>query len=640
MGTQVIVRGRGETRPGVYAETKSGIKNTPSASPFGNICIIDTGLGAGFASGGGINGSLTNGKNAIYEFNNIRDFRNHVKGGELWQIAEPLFVPAGRGINGVSKIYFVKAATTTPAEGTYNFTNGDVVIQPLDEGTGANGVLSSGNLSKGFAYKFIKGTTDTTKYMIQFWVGSYKGPDALNSNVAYDGVTAILASPVLVAQSPEVSTLTELFAWCGQADNFLSKFKLKATSAIKPTVTGTITVNGASGAVITAEIDSVAIGSFTSTGGTLSANAIGLAANINTLTGTNGGYTATPSGATVIVTGPDESVVGLTLTFTVTGAFTATGGDLSDDFTASDFSSNTGYKLASGGTEVYNSSDFDDCLPKLKEVDNMFFLSTEYGANATSINNTKLLDFVTVETKYQKYIVVAGGFDRTTFKGTATTNTQGIVEYFNSDSVIVTHAGLKKKVRGQSGLKVCSQLYKAAGELGRICGIAPPVPVTLKTISIDADIDPMDEDDQKFCIKKGILYTYYDTELESFVVGQGINSLQNNEFLVNEDGTSFSIAVKRITSELNKEIMVTAKRRFFGNNNGPTRGTVSEHDIKQWLEVFLESRVANDQNPGGLIIDWGNIDVTVDQDNYRITYSFVPNFEISKMIFTGIILDK
>lgn len=639
MATPITVKGKQQTRPGVYTEIKSGIQNPALAFPYGNIVIIDTGLANDFAAGSGINGSLSQGQNSIFEFDNIIDFRNFVKGGYLWLLAEPLFKPDGNRSDGVSKIYYIKAATTQHAEIPFNVANGNFTFQTLDEGTGANGVLTVGNLSKGYGVKLIRGVQDTSKFVVQFYVGTFKGLDAMNSNVPYDGVPAAISVPRLVCQSVEVSGVAELLQWCSTSNDFITNFKVKAGSISTPSATGTITVNGASTNVITAKADGVSIGSFTSTGSSLAANATGLAANITSLVATNGGYTATAVGPVLTVVGPDGDSVGVVLTFTVTGTFAATGSTFTDTFTTTDLTTYTGFNLATGGTETYNSTDFDDVLPEIKELDNFFFLSTEYGVNATSMNNTKLQDFVENETKVQKYVAIGGGYDSNTFKGTATTNSEGMVKYFNSDSIIIVHGGVKKTVRGAIGFRVYDQLYKTAVELGRVVGLPPQVPVTLKPIAIDGEVHPLNEKDQEFCLKNGILYSYYDTELAGFVSGQGINSLQNNTFLVNEDGTSFSMAVKRITSQLNYEILYTAKRRFFGSNNGPNRATITPDDIKAWLETFLKSKMATSLEDN-LIIRFGNINVTVNQDNYFVSYEFVPNFEVSKIIFTGFILDK
>ena len=135
-GAQII-------EPGVYSQIKSGITNSPQTASFGNVMIIDTGSGAGFGGGSGVNGTITNKKGAIYGFNTIRDFRAFVRGGKLWDIAEYLFTPVN-GAPGPQTVFLIRAATTAPASATYTLTNGSFVIRTKNEGTGANGVSASG----------------------------------------------------------------------------------------------------------------------------------------------------------------------------------------------------------------------------------------------------------------------------------------------------------------------------------------------------------------------------------------------------------------------------------------------------------------------------------------------------------------
>jgi hypothetical protein len=103
MSYKQIFNGREVQEPGVYSQIKSGIKNPPQNLAYGNILIIDTGSGAGFGGGAGISGELAEMKGAIYSFDNIEDFRSHVKGGLHWSLALPLFRPNGFQNPGVSK---------------------------------------------------------------------------------------------------------------------------------------------------------------------------------------------------------------------------------------------------------------------------------------------------------------------------------------------------------------------------------------------------------------------------------------------------------------------------------------------------------------------------------------------------------
>ncbi|WP_291911019.1 hypothetical protein [Chitinophaga sp. CB10] len=544
MATKVNINGKLTSLPGVYAITRSGIVNPPTNLSYGNIVIIDDGIGAGFGAGAGVLGTARQGADSIYEFTSLQAMRDFVKGGELWNLALPLFKPAtaaAEPINGVSKVFLVHARESAPATISLTLTNGSLELQTLDEGLNANGVITGGKLAGGYAAKLSAGVSDKDKFVLSLYHGSFKGTDALN-NAPYDGIAAADSRAALVVASPEVATITELVAWMNASTTFKTGFRLKS-SAVTTT-----------GAIVAADL----------------------------------------------TTYPD-------------------------------------YVPATGATEAYTPAAFDAALNALNTLDFTFFFSTRYADEVKHANNLKLLDFITSgESKYERFMVAAAQADKAGFN-TGENSSIAAAHYYNSDKVILVHGAAK--LTTQSGFKLVSQLYKAAAVLGRIAGLAPQTPATFKRIGINGEVHKLDNAELELANNNGLLVTHYDYELDDYVILQGINTLQRNEYLVNEDGTSPSIAVKRITAQLNKEIVVNAKRKFFGKDNvGPNRNSVTEADLKAWLEGFLQSRTANALTDN-LIIRFGNVSATVSGDNYYVQYEFVPNFEVNKIVITGVILE-
>jgi hypothetical protein len=226
MATSYIFNGRKETLPGVYATIKSGLQNAPLIADYGSVLVIDTGLGALWGGGSGIDGSLANGADAIYVFYNLLDYRNFLKGGKFWKLAEPLFKPR-RSEPGVSKIYHVKAATTIPAVLSFVATGGGAKggtfeAYVRDEGQIGNGVETSSHLDKGYAFTLETGVVSTAKWLMKFWVGTYKGayPDdatyygeAIGAELIYDEVLAEDAPATLLCKSPEFDNIQDLIDW-------------------------------------------------------------------------------------------------------------------------------------------------------------------------------------------------------------------------------------------------------------------------------------------------------------------------------------------------------------------------------------------------------------------------------------------
>lgn len=235
MPSTIVFSNRQITLPGAYSTIVSGENNPARNLDYGKVLIIDTGVfGTGFGGGAGINGTISQGQDAIYTFDNISDFRSFVKGGMYWKIAEALFTPdpSNPAAVGVSEILFVRAAKTTPAKLTFTSTDGGTfAVQTLDEGTVANGILTGTNLSTGYGFMITPGVKDTSKWIMSFYVGSYTG--TASDGLPYGEISAAAAEPRLVVQSPEFDNIKTLIEWAQTDSTFAQAFQLDSTSEAK-----------------------------------------------------------------------------------------------------------------------------------------------------------------------------------------------------------------------------------------------------------------------------------------------------------------------------------------------------------------------------------------------------------------------
>lgn len=235
MPSTIVFSNRQITLPGAYSTIVSGENNPARNLDYGKVLIIDTGVfGTGFGGGAGINGTISQGQDAIYTFDNISDFRSFVKGGMYWKIAEALFTPdpSNPAAVGVSEILFVRAAKTTPAKLTFTSTDGGTfAVQTLDEGTVANGILTGTNLSTGYGFMITPGVEDTSKWIMSFYVGSYTG--TASDGLPYGEISAAAAEPRLVVQSPEFDNIKTLIEWAQTDSTFAQAFQLDSTSEAK-----------------------------------------------------------------------------------------------------------------------------------------------------------------------------------------------------------------------------------------------------------------------------------------------------------------------------------------------------------------------------------------------------------------------
>lgn len=306
--------------------------------------------------------------------------------------------------------------------------------------------------------------------------------------------------------------------------------------------------------------------------------------------------------------------------------------------TSTDLGTLSGNLLFSGGTQVANPSDFNDVLDVVKKLDYTFILALDRGSDATSADNFKMLYHVESEAKYQKYMVVGGGNDKSSFESESI----AAAASYDSSRVIVVHGACKIHNRGGSnGMLTKDSLYQAALVLGRTCGLEPQIPITFKGLDVAGQVHMMTDKERERALEAGVLTVYFDSEIAGgiFAITQGINSMQNNRFVVNEDGTSHLVSVERIAAALNKSIEINAKNKLLGNQNeGPNRSTLSPAIVKEWVENHLRTKEAT-PTVDNLIIQWQDVTVSVEQDAYKIRFAFEPNFEVNKLFFTGLIID-
>ena len=558
MATSYIFNGRKITLPGAYATIKSGIQNQPITADYGTVLVIDTGLGALWGGGAGINGTLANNANAIYVFYSLVDYRAFLKGGKFWKLAEPLFKPR-KTEPGVSKIFHVKAATTFPASlifpATGGGSNGGLFVSKVrDEGEIGNGQETAGHLDKGYAFTLETGVVDAAKWIMKFWLGTYRGAyptdatyygEAIGAELIYDEVLADDAAPLLLAKSPEFDNMQTLIDWAKSDKTFNQYFAYDSTSYVD--------------------------------------------------------------------------------------------GDGSVD--SADVAAAAGNTLAVGGTEVYSTTALDSVLEQVKDLDYVFILADKYGVDDyDSTEVGKILAHLQTEAKYLKFMFYGAGQDDGEF-AQASASSKAVAEYFNTAQAMVVHGGVKKVSQADpTGFRTWDAQYHAAALLGRLCGLPPQVPLTNKSVGIEGLVHNLTQLQKEQALEAGILTSYFDTDFNDFVCLKGCNSLQNNENLINPDGTSFSIQVERIVGQINHDLVVNAKIQLLGQPDGVNRNTLSANYVKNWTEAFLETKVAT-ASQDNLILSFRDVTVTPKQDTYWVNYAIVINNEIDKLFFTGFLVE-
>jgi hypothetical protein len=303
---------------------------------------------------------------------------------------------------------------------------------------------------------------------------------------------------------------------------------------------------------------------------------------------------------------------------------------------AADLAANLGNELAAGGTETYSTANLDLVLDAITNLDYTFVLSLDNAAAAQSADNSKILTHLTDEAKYRKFMIV-GGADADTLTGT--NSSSETAAFFDSPQVMVVHAGVGMSRRGASGFKNRSSIYKAALIAGKVGGQAPQVPLTFKKLNFQKDRHELNKVQQETALANGVLATIFDADFGSYIVLQGINSKQANQFTIADDGTSFEISIESIKAQVAKELTINAKLQLLGQSAGVNRNTLSPIDVKQFTEVFLGTLEATD-TADNLLTSSKNVTVEVVGDTYQVSYEMEPSFPLNKLNFIGTIFDS
>ena len=305
--------------------------------------------------------------------------------------------------------------------------------------------------------------------------------------------------------------------------------------------------------------------------------------------------------------------------------------------TTADITPLTGYQLATGATETYSTTNLDLVLEAIKDVDYAFLLSDQYGiANFDSSYSSKMFVHVRDEAKFMKFMVIGGGKDQDEFD--TADGSIDIAKYFNDIHAVVVHSNVKKASQiATDGFRYWNTLIHAAYVTGRLAGLEPQVPVTNKALNIDGVVHPMIDTQKEMALEAGVLCTNFNQFSNTFNVVQGINALQNNTYLINSNATSFSIQLMRIVSQLNRELVINANLELMLDERGVNMNTLSAGTLENWTKNYLQTKVAKPDRDN-LILSYDNVVVTKDQDSYFVSYQIVANGEITKLFFTGFLL--
>lgn len=635
--------------PGAYNRITSGINNPGIALAFGNTLIIDNGLGAGHGGKAGISGTLEKRKDALYTFDNVRDFQNFINGGPLHILAKALFNPSPNG-SGVTSLTYARAASTTPSEIAYSFTGGGanggtIAIQSKDEGRGANGVSGDEIRAKGTLTVTVAGSAgeEITVSVDGASIGAYivgTTPsvgsiaagiaDAINKKSAQTGFDASAsAGAVTINFAPGAgeSATAKTISLSGNITTTITAVNFSGG------VDGTILTQGIAAKIKAGEVDSAKFilefyrGTYKGHDGAISPTSdhINGKSPLDTLPALMAKSIEFSSIAELVSWMNGNSQFGKNFklkTSTVNG---------DGSITSADLISNAGYKLATGGTEVYNSDEIDNVLNEILTQKFDFILACDHEGNVKSNDNTKLLAYITQEATVKPTMYIGGAYN----DGDFSENSLAAARFFNSEHTSIVHSGVKLPSFDGSSEKIYKSIYHAAVVLGREAGLQPQVPTSFKDINILGLVHEPNQKEIKQALEAGVIVVSSDEG--NYEIVRGINTLQNNDNLINQDGSSFSNAIVRIKRQIGKELTTSIKNEFLKNPNGSNRFTTSPEAVETFVNGFLKLRSAT-KTEDNLLLKGGRASARIEQDTIYVTYEMTVNGPVEFIFSTGIIV--
>lgn len=653
----VTFNNRKVLEPNTYAQSRGGEPIAPDVASFGNVLIIDTGLGANYGGGSGINGEKYSAKDAIYEFDNIIDFQKWMRGGMINDAAKYLFRPTRNPAQkGADKLYFVSAKTSTPSEATLSFgagtgvaATGTITVTVLANIAGDTFSIGGHDIVVGVDFSIAGLTTEIEGATAL--VAAINAHPSISNLVTADNVGGTVAAITLTAKIP------------GLPSNSIALTYTDSGSGVGATVSGA-TLSGGSqskGGYVKIKTLAEGDGSIGVVNGTSSDLQSGFGFKI--IAGTNDTtavkvqfYKGTYQGVDP-VSGkaydrilPENAVSELVAE---SDEFTSFADFLSwaevtpefnnyfylvdgSSFTLTDGSTSNADAIAGmigfhSGSETYSASDLNDVLDAIPELDNTYFLVDKYGvSDGVDTENTAIWAHILNEARFEKFMVVGGGKDYTQSVQTSA-STRAMAAYYDSERVYVVHSDVwKDDVNEPTGERRYNTFYHAAAYCGFLAGLEPQTPSTNKTLVWDRAEHDAKLKDREVLLKSGVVHLK--DRSGEWVVNQEVNTLQANTQAIYPSGKSPEGSIMRISAALNKTLSLNFDKRSVGKN----RNTSSPADVKSLLESILASNTAK-PDADSLIIKAFDTRVTLKGVDYEVSYGYETNGPINRVFITSYI---
>jgi hypothetical protein len=625
MGTKVNFGGKQVALPNSYARVLSGIKYPEIVSLSGEALLIDLGGNAGWGMGAGIDGELSKGLDSFYSFTTPQQAKNVISGGRYYRDIDFIFKPSAE-LDGVPTLSVVKCATTTSSLLTIPFENGlSFKAKTKIEGVWANGNTVGEERAE---WVFEVESSGAVGDIHEISINSLSWEVANISNVPINEIAGLLAHSI------NIDTPTHGYS----AKTISNKVVVTAplnTGALANTYSYNYIATGTASGTSYLKKSGVS-GLYLSKGFAVKTKVVSHGvyktqfykstyAGYDNSNNTEYEYSVENSVPLLIAESKNYTSLQGLISWAKKNTNFQQYFELVDDTEGVDgvfgFGTipNGGFLVSEGGTENYDLSLLDSILENINRTDCEFILTTEGFSNALSPSNIKINNWVRNESRYLRQHIVAGG----TFLGEWDT-TKEISQDYDNDVTQVVFGGFSIKKNTYDSQSMAF-IYT-----GRMGGILPENPTTRKTIGVDKLVSNLTDKQLEEALEFGVIVMEYNLDAKAIVVLQGVNTLQDNDVLANEDGSTFSVQLKRLDAYVNKYLMVSANKKLLLNEQGANKRNLNVAVLKKFAENELADLVLDNK-----ILSYRNVLASIDQDNAFITYEFEANTEITKIFITG-----
>ena len=173
----------------------------------------------------------------------------------------------------------------------------------------------------------------------------------------------------------------------------------------------------------------------------------------------------------------------------------------------------------------------------------------------------------------------------------------------------------------------------AAKAAGLAAGVTPEVPLTRKPLAVLGLKDLpggvlLDKPTRERLLAAGVFHIYRPAGSNTFVVNQGVTTLQSTDNLWDTaSASSPEISLMRIADTILDDLKRSAAATFVG-----ATASFAKPVIEHFVTSYLQSQT------GTLLTSFENLVVTQSQDKWYVSFGMVPNYPCNYVLITGTIL--